>query len=110
MAKTCKVTVNNETFVANCGDLLLDGAIMNGVELPHDCRTGVCGTCRVRLVEGKVFGGDENGSDMIHACQARVGSDLEIVTEPVPGQTTMSASVSELVRLEPAVFGGSVVG
>ena len=68
MAKTCKVTVNNETFVANCGDLLLDGAMMNGVDLPHDCRSGICGTCRVRLVAGKVFGGDDDGSDMIHAC------------------------------------------
>jgi 3-phenylpropionate/trans-cinnamate dioxygenase ferredoxin reductase subunit len=108
MAKLCKVTLNKETFLANCGDLLLDSAIMNGVELPHDCRTGVCGTCRVRRVEGKVFGGDENGSDMIHACQARVVSDLEIVTEPVPDQTTMSARVTDLVRLAPDVFGVSL--
>ena len=86
MRKICKVTLNNERFLANCGDLLLDWALMNGIDLPHDCRSGICGACRVRLVEGRVFGGHEHGDDMIHACQARIVSDLEIVTEPVPDQ------------------------
>jgi NAD(P)H-flavin reductase len=108
MKKTCKVTVNEESFVANVGDLLLDGAIMNGVELPHDCRTGTCGTCRVRLVEGKVFGGDEAGSDMIRACQARIVSDLKIVTEAVPDQVSVSAQVTHLARLAPDVIGVTV--
>jgi 3-phenylpropionate/trans-cinnamate dioxygenase ferredoxin reductase subunit len=105
MGKTCRVTLNNETFFANCGDLLLDASIMNGVEIPHDCRSGACGTCRVRLVEGKVFGGTDQGSDMIHACQARVVSDIELVTEPVPDQTVLSGRVSRLTRLAPDVTG-----
>jgi 3-phenylpropionate/trans-cinnamate dioxygenase ferredoxin reductase subunit len=108
MAKTCKVTVNNETFVANCGDLLLDGAMMNGVDLPHDCRSGSCGTCRVRLVEGKVFGGDDAGSDMIHACQARIVSDLKIVTEPVPDPVSVPAQIVHMTRLAPDVIGVSI--
>jgi NAD(P)H-flavin reductase len=105
MAKTCKVTLNKETFHANVGDLLLDGAIMSGVDIQHDCRSGICGSCRVRLVDGKVFGGTEEGSDMIYACQARVVSDLKIVTEPVPDPVSLSARVTELVRLAPDVFG-----
>ena len=87
MRKICKVTVNNEPFLANCGELLLDWALLNGVELPHDCRSGICGACRVRLVEGKVFGGHAPGDDMIHACQARIVSDLEITTEDVPDRS-----------------------
>jgi NAD(P)H-flavin reductase/ferredoxin len=108
MKKTCKVTVNQESFLANVGDLLLDGAMMNGVELPHDCRTGICGTCRVRLVEGKVFGGDGDGSDMIHACQARIVSDLTIVTESVPDPVSVQAELVHLSRLAPDVFYASV--
>jgi NAD(P)H-flavin reductase/ferredoxin len=105
MSKVCKVTLNKETFHANCGDLLLDGAIMHGVDLPHDCRSGVCGSCRVRLVDGKVFGGTDEHSDMIYACQARVVSDLKLVIEPMPDQVQMSARVADLVRLAPDVMG-----
>ena len=70
MSKICKVTINDEPFLANRGELLLDWALMNGVDLPHDCRSGICGACRVRLVDGQVFGGHSRGDDMIHACQA----------------------------------------
>ena len=108
MPKLCKVTLNKETFYANVGDLLLDSAIMNGVDLHHDCRSGICGTCRVRRVDGKVFGGTEDGSDMIYACQARVVSDLELVTEPVPDPISVSAEVAELQRLAPDVIGVSL--
>src|SRR5438477_241866 len=105
MAKTCKVTVNNETFVANCGDLLLDGAMMNGIDLPHDCRSGICGACRVRLVGGTVFGGHSRGDDMIHACQARIVSDLEIAIEAAPEPVALSAEVAPTVQLAPDVVG-----
>jgi NAD(P)H-flavin reductase/ferredoxin len=105
MAKICKVTFNKETFLANCGDLLLDGALMSGVELPHDCRSGICGTCRVRLVDGKVFGGIDDSSDMIYACQARIVSDLKVVAEPAPDPVSIPASVAEIVRLAPDVVG-----
>ena len=108
MRRTCKVTLNKETFHLNCGDLLLDGALLNGVELPHDCRSGVCGACRVKLVDGKVFGGTEHGSDMIHACQARVVSDLQLVKEAVPDPVSISAEVADLVRLAPDVIGVSL--
>ena len=59
MRRLCQVMLNNERYLANAGDLLLDWALLNGVELPHDCRAGMCGACRVRLVEGKVFGVEE---------------------------------------------------
>ena len=108
MRKICKVTVNNEPFLANCGELLLDWALLNGVELPHDCRSGICGACRVRLVDGKVFGGHAPGDDMIHACQARIVSDLEITIEDVPEPVSMSAQVTRIVPLAPDVIGVDV--
>jgi NAD(P)H-flavin reductase/ferredoxin len=105
MRKTCRVTLNNESFAANAGDLLLDSALMNSIELPHDCRSGICGTCRVRLVKGQVFGGHEDGDGMIHACQARIISDIEVVAEPVPDRVSISARVAAIVRLAPDVVG-----
>jgi NAD(P)H-flavin reductase/ferredoxin len=108
MRRICKVVLNNEHYLANAGDLLLDWALMNGVELPHDCRAGMCGACRVRLVEGRVFGGHEPGDDMIHACQARIVSDIAIVTEDVPDPVTMSGEVAGIVRLAPDIAGVTI--
>jgi len=108
MRKVCKVTLNKDAFLANCGELLLDSALMNGVDMPHDCRSGVCGACRVRLVDGKVFGGTEEGSDMIHACQARIVSDLTLVTETVPEVVSMQGRVARLDPLASDVVGVSV--
>ena len=108
MRKICKVTLDKGAFHANCGDLLLDSALLNGVELPHDCRSGVCGSCRVRLVDGKVFGGTEEGSDMIYACQARVVSDLKLATESLPDTVSLPARVAELTRLAPDVIGVNI--
>jgi len=108
MRKVCKVTLNEDAFLANCGELLLDSALMNGVDMPHDCRSGVCGACRVRLVDGKVFGGTEEGSDMIHACQARIVSDLKLASEPVPEVVSLQGRVARLVSLADDVVGVSV--
>ena len=44
MAKTCTVAVNGQTFKAKAGDVLLDAALVSGVNISHDCRSGVCGS------------------------------------------------------------------
>jgi 3-phenylpropionate/trans-cinnamate dioxygenase ferredoxin reductase subunit len=103
MRKSCKVTLNNESFSANSGDLLLDAALMNNIDVPHDCRSGICGACRVRLVKGHVLGGQDEAEETIHACQARIISDIEVVVEPVPDQVSISARVVDIVRLAPDV-------
>jgi NAD(P)H-flavin reductase/ferredoxin len=108
MQKICKVTLNDEPHLAKCGDLLLDWALMNGIELPHDCRAGICGACRVRLVEGRVFGGQDPGDDMIHACQARIVSDIAVVTEALPDPVSISGEVTDIVRLAPDVVGVNI--
>ncbi|MGQ0681761.1 2Fe-2S iron-sulfur cluster-binding protein [Bradyrhizobium sp.] len=108
MRRICEVRFNGERYLANAGDLLLDWALMNGVELPHDCRAGMCGACRVRLVEGRVFGGHEPGDDMIHACQARIVSDIRIFTEDVPDPLTISGQVADIVRLAPEIAGVTI--
>jgi 3-phenylpropionate/trans-cinnamate dioxygenase ferredoxin reductase subunit len=105
MRKTCRVTLNSETFAVNAGDLLLDSALMNGIDLPYDCRSGICGACRVRLVRGRVFGGQEDNEEMVNACQARIISDIEVVAEPVPDQVSIAGRVTGLARLAPDVVG-----
>ncbi len=105
MRKPCKVTLDGDTFYVNYGDPLLDGALSSGVELRHDCRSGVCGTCRLRLVGGRVFGGTDEGSDGVLACQARIVSDVRLETEFVPETLSLSAHVAAVDRLAPDVIG-----
>jgi NAD(P)H-flavin reductase/ferredoxin len=73
-----QVTLNGESFLARHGELLLDAALNNGINLPHDCRAGHCGTCCVRLVSGDVSGGAGSEPDIVHACQCRVVGDAVI--------------------------------
>jgi NAD(P)H-flavin reductase/ferredoxin len=106
MTKNCQITLNRKSFPAKCGDVLLDAALLNGVDLPYDCRSGFCGACRVRLVKGQVFGGrQEEDDENIHACQARLISDIEIETERVPDEVSISARVAAITRLSPDVIG-----
>lgn len=91
------------------GDNLLKACLTAGLGWPHDCRVGSCGTCRCRLVEGKikelsdfayVLDGDELKSGMILACQTLLKSDAVVeitlngadshasAVEDVPGRVT----------------------
>jgi NAD(P)H-flavin reductase/ferredoxin len=108
MRKVCKVFVNGEEFAANCGDLLLDAALMNGIDIPHDCRSGYCGTCSVNVVKGRVYGGQDHNANVVQACQCRVISDLAVEIEDVPQTVKGSGQVVELVRLAPTVMEVSI--
>ncbi|WP_088346154.1 MULTISPECIES: 2Fe-2S iron-sulfur cluster-binding protein [Rhodomicrobium] len=78
MAKSHQITINGESFSARRGELLLDAALSNGIELPYDCRAGHCGTCCVQLLEGQVHGGEGSAPGTIHACQSRIVGDVVI--------------------------------
>src|SRR5262245_31712346 len=101
MRKTHRVIVNGREFVAGRGDVLLDAALMNGVHIPHDCRSGHCGTCSVRVVAGELFGGGDARD--VKACQCRVVADVELAVEDVPDVTTVSGRVAAVTPMSPDV-------
>jgi CDP-4-dehydro-6-deoxyglucose reductase len=43
---------NGAAFSAEPGTSLLDAALAQGIVLEHGCRTGRCGSCKVRVVQG----------------------------------------------------------
>jgi toluene monooxygenase electron transfer component len=49
------VTGKNGTAAFDCeaGEKILHAALRVGVELPYECATGTCGTCRAKLVSGR---------------------------------------------------------
>jgi CDP-4-dehydro-6-deoxyglucose reductase len=104
MSNLKNVTVRGRTFKVRAGDVLLDGALANGVEIPHDCRAGTCGTCMVQVVKGQTVCGETHTQGMVHACQARVVSDLEVEMEDVPEIDTTRARLVGLRELAPDIF------
>ncbi len=47
-------------------DSILELAEDNGVEIDNDCRQGVCGTCAVKLISGKVEMEEDTGLDYVN--------------------------------------------
>lgn len=104
MAKSHQVTINGDSFLARRGELLLDAALSNGIDLPHDCRAGHCGTCCVRLVSGEVRGGKGSEPGVVHACQCRIIGDVVIETGQPSGVRTVEGVLSSLLPLSREVI------
>lgn len=104
MAKNHQVTVNGNSFLARRGELLLDAALSNGVDLPYNCRAGHCGTCCVRLVSGKVRGGEGSEPGIVHACQCRIVGDVVVEKEQSSGVRTVEGVLSSLRALSSEVM------
>ncbi len=99
MAKLHRISLGNETFHASSGQLLLDAALVSGVDFPHDCRAGRCGSCMTRVREGITLGGAARQTGIVHACQARVFSDLALEIEPLPPVQRINGKIVRLVEL-----------
>jgi NAD(P)H-flavin reductase/ferredoxin len=104
MAASHEVTINGDTFLARRGELLLDAALGNGIDLPFDCRAGHCGTCCVRLVSGEVHGGQGAEPGIVHACQCRIVGDVVIERDQGSGVRTVEGVLSSLRPLSPEVM------
>ena len=50
------VTARSEAreFTCEPGEKILHAGLRSGVELPYECGTGTCGTCKAKLVSGRV--------------------------------------------------------
>lgn len=103
MAKLHRVTINDRTFLARSGQVLLDAALLAGVDLPHDCRAGRCGSCVCHVKSGITLVGNNAEAGMVHACQARVFSDLELAVEPVPAPTLVEGRVAQIGAIGPDI-------
>ncbi len=79
-----------QAVAARDGQTVLDACLRAGVWLPHACGHGVCGTCKVQVLEGEFEHGDasnfalmdfERDEGRILACCATARTDLVIEAE-----------------------------
>jgi NAD(P)H-flavin reductase len=104
MAKPPQITIDGHSFAAPRGQLLLDAALRNGIDLPYDCRAGHCGTCCVRLVSGTVHGGAGAQPGIVHACQCRIVADAVIEMGQAPEIRTVEGVLRSLRPLSSEVM------
>lgn len=104
MATTYQVSINGNSFPARKGELLLDAALRNGIDLPYDCRAGHCGTCCVRLVSGEMRGGEGAEPGVVHACQCRIMGDAAIEKDQASGVRSIEGRLSSLRPLSSEVM------
>lgn len=80
-------------FSVNADEAILPAAIRQGVGLPYGCRDGACGSCKSRLVEGRVVHGahqekalstDEQAQGFILTCCAKPQTDCTVLARSVP--------------------------
>jgi NAD(P)H-flavin reductase len=104
MKQHFKVSLGDECFTAEAGKLLLDAALLNGVDLPHDCRAGRCGACTVQVRHGLTFGGETGEPNCIRACRAHVFSDLELDMCSTTSPVRLRGVIAELQQVGDRVF------
>ncbi len=94
MTFTVTVQPSGRTFSVERDEPVLSAAIRKGVGLPYGCKDGACGSCKCRLLEGRVIHGvhqskalsaEEEAAGWILTCQGAPQTDLVIEARTVPG-------------------------
>jgi CDP-4-dehydro-6-deoxyglucose reductase len=94
MPFTVTVQPSGRTFSVDRDEPILTAAIRQGVGLPYGCKDGACGSCKSKLLEGRVIHGvhqskalsaEEEAAGWILTCQAAAQSDVVVEARTVPG-------------------------
>ena len=106
-----RVAKSGRSFGIEPGQSVLDAALRAGLNLPHSCKSGNCGSCRARLLEGEVrypngsplgLSEAERADGLVLLCQARAATDLILETfEPAtPDDVLVKRLPSRIERIE----------
>jgi CDP-4-dehydro-6-deoxyglucose reductase len=107
-----RVSKSGRNFSVERDQSVLDAALRAGLNLPHSCKSGNCGSCRARLLGGKVrypngpplgISDAEIADGLVLLCQARAGTDLsiEIFEAAVPEEALVKRLPGRIERIVP---------
>jgi len=108
-----------EEIEVGAGESILDAALRAGLNLPHSCRAGRCGSCRARLVRGSVhyprgrppaLTAEEEAAGEVLLCQARADGPVAVEARRIASVTdvqvrSLPCRVQRLRLLAPEVMG-----
>lgn len=110
---------SGEQFEVDPDESVLDAALRAGLNLPHSCKAGRCGSCRARILAGTVhyprdrppgLAEDEQRDGYALLCQARADGPLAVETRSIESVTdvqikSLPCRVQRLRLLAPDVMG-----
>jgi len=111
-----------ETIEVEAGQRILDACLRAGIWLPYACNHGLCGTCKVQVLEGEIEHTDEASSFALMdleraegkclACSTVLTTDcvIEADVDPEPDALNppigdFTARVSQIEALTPTITG-----
>lgn len=58
-------TVDGQSFEVEPGEIVLDAAMRQGVDIPYSCRSGTCRTCLSKVLAGRIEHEEEYADDLM---------------------------------------------
>ena len=117
---TYQVTLNpsGHRFAVEENTVLLDAGLAQGIGLPYGCKSGVCGSCKAKVISGEVSHGatsehalsaTERAQGIALLCCASAHSDLTLEIREAGGNDdypvkTMPARVQTMTLAAPGVM------
>lgn len=121
MSYTVEIEPTGDVIEVEEGQSILDAALRQGVYLPHACNHGLCGTCKVELLEGEVDHGEaspfalmdmERDEGKCLACTSKPKEDCAIeadIDEDIDAKSIpvkdFEGTVVEIKELTPRIKG-----
>jgi CDP-4-dehydro-6-deoxyglucose reductase len=100
-----KVTIKNSghSFDVRPSQTVLAAAIDAGINLPYGCRNGACGSCKAKLISGKVMHNDYQSSAMSDA-ELAAGNALLCCAMALEDLTIECREVGGLAGIKPRIL------
>ncbi len=116
MSHHVSILGTEHSFEVGAEESVLAAALRVNLNLAHDCKSGTCGTCRVKLIEGEIsyreepmgLLPEEASEGYALACQARPATDLIIEAQVQPPLAANPTRQKAIVRSADA-FSADVV-
>ena len=100
-----QVTIQNSghSFDVRPSQTVLQAAIEADIHIPYGCRNGACGSCKAKLVSGKVMHDDYQNSAMTDA-ELAAGNTLLCCARPLEDIVVECREVGGLTGIKPRIL------
>jgi CDP-4-dehydro-6-deoxyglucose reductase, E3 len=113
-----RIEPHGRTLRVAAGEPVLEAALAAGLNLPHSCKSGHCGSCRARLLAGEIqypgapplgLSAEEARGGQVLLCQARALTDLTVEARLIATLAdveikTLPCRIAQLTPLAPDVM------